>query len=121
MRCRYVVDEIQRTREAANHLQQGHFDILGGLMYQTHEGLSKLYEVSLPELDWLVAFAKAYEGVIGARLMGGGFGGCTLNLVSKDKAEAFARAVQTAYLENFGIAAKIYAVNAVDGAHVLPA
>ncbi|MCU0374297.1 MAG: galactokinase [Chitinophagaceae bacterium] len=121
MRCRYVVDEIQRTREAANHLQQGHFDILGGLMYQTHEGLSKLYEVSLPELDWLVAFAKAYEGVIGARLMGGGFGGCTLNLVSKDKAEAFAWAVQTAYLENFGIAAKIYAVNAVDGAHVLPA
>lgn len=121
MRCRYVVEEIQRTREAANYLQEGNLHKLGDLMYQTHDGLSKLYEVSLHELDWLVDFAKAYEGVIGARLMGGGFGGCTLNLVQKDKAEAFAEAIQHGYQEKFGLAAKIYAVNAVDGAHVLPA
>lgn len=119
MRCRYVVEEIQRTRQAANYLQEGNLQKLGELMYQTHDGLSKLYQVSLHELDWLVNFAKAYEGVIGARLMGGGFGGCTLNLVATNKADAFAQAVQTAYQEKFGITAKIYPVNAVDGAHVL--
>lgn len=119
MRCTYVVEEIQRTMEAAVRLQEGDMEALGALMYATHKGLSELYNVSLRELDYLVAFAKQYQGVAGARLMGGGFGGCTLNLVRKEVAAAFATDIQQAYWQKFGIEAKVYPVQAVDGAHVL--
>jgi galactokinase len=119
MRCTYVVEEIQRTKEAAMRLQEGDMEGLGALMYATHKGLSALYNVSLPELDYLVAYAKQYEGVAGARLMGGGFGGCTLNLVRKEVAAAFATDIQQAYRQKFGIEANVYPVQAVDGAHIL--
>lgn len=118
-RCKYVVDEIERTHLAAAALQAGNLDELGLLMFQTHWGLSSLYDVSLPELDWLVNFAEDFEGVIGSRLMGGGFGGCTLNLVAKDKVDAFSEAVLKGYRENFGIEAKLYPVKASDGTRLV--
>jgi galactokinase len=118
-RCKYVVDEIERTHLAADALQAGNLEELGLLMFQTHWGLSSFYDVSLPELDWLVNFAEDFEGVIGSRLMGGGFGGCTLNLVAKDKVSAFSQAVLKGYKEEFGIEAKIYPVKASDGTRLI--
>lgn len=119
-RCKYVVDEIERTRLAAAALQAGDIGELGKLMYETHWGLSRLYEVSLPELDWLAGFAASFEGVPGARLMGGGFGGCTLNLVAKNQVNAYSEAVLKGYRENFGIEAKLYPVKASDGTRLIP-
>lgn len=118
-RCKYVVDEIQRTRLAADALLAGDIGEIGKLMYETHWGLSRLYEVSLPELDWLAGFAASFEGVAGARLMGGGFGGCTLNLVAKTEVSAFSEAVVKGYMEKFGIEAKLYPVQASDGTRLI--
>jgi len=118
-RCTYVVEEIERTHLAADALQAGDIPEIGILMFQTHWGLSNLYEVSLPELDWLVNFAEDFEGVLGARLMGGGFGGCTLNLVAKEKVADFSGAVVTGYKEKFGIEAKLYPVKASDGTRLI--
>jgi galactokinase len=118
-RCKYVVDEIERTHLAADALQAGDIPEIGKLMFQTHWGLSSLYDVSLPELDWLVNFAEDFEGILGSRLMGGGFGGCTLNLLAKDKVAAFSEAVLKSYKENFGIEAKLYPVKASDGTRLI--
>jgi galactokinase len=118
-RCKYVIDEIQRTHLAANALQKGDLVGLGKLMSQTHWGLSLLYEVSLPELDWLATFAESFDGVLGARLMGGGFGGCTLNLVAKDKVLAFTAKTLEGYKAQFGIEAKAYPVLASDGTRLV--
>jgi galactokinase len=87
-------------------------------MFETHEGLSKLYEVSCPELDYLVEQAKAFSGVWGARVMGGGFGGCTINLVKKEEVGSFLSTVRQAYSDRFGIAMETYIVNIKDGTSV---
>jgi galactokinase len=118
-RCLYVITEIQRTYLAAQHLQDGAIEQLGSLMYETHEGLSTLYEVSLPELDWLVDFAKSYKGVVGSRLMGGGFGGCTINIVTKESAAQFIADVLEVYQSTWNLEAKAYQVLAVDGTRLL--
>jgi len=118
-RCKYVVEEIERTHLAADALLAGNIGEIGKLMFETHWGLSNLYEVSLPELDWLAEFAASFEGVPGARLMGGGFGGCTLNLVAKERVAAFSEAVLKGYREKFGIEAKLYPVKAVDGTRLI--
>ena len=118
-RCSYVLSEIQRTYLAAEALQKGDITGLGQLMFQTHEGLSHLYEVSLPELDWLVNFAHDFDGVVGARLMGGGFGGCTLNLIRKEKVASFTEQALSGYKAAFGIEALAYPVVASDGTRLL--
>lgn len=118
-RCTYVVEEIERTHLAADALLAGDIPEIGILMFQTHWGLSNLYQVSLPELDWLVNFAEDFEGVLGARLMGGGFGGCTLNLVAKEKAAAFTTEALEGYKAAFGIEAKAYPVLASDGTRLI--
>ncbi len=118
-RCRYVVDEIERTRLAAKALQAGDIAEIGRLMFATHWGLSRLYEVSLPELDWLANFAADFQGVPGARLMGGGFGGCTLNLVAKAQSSPFVSLALKGYKDAFGIEAKAYPVVASDGTRLI--
>jgi galactokinase len=118
-RCKYVVDEIERTHLAAEALQNGNLVELGSLMFQTHWGLSRLYDVSLPELDWLVNFAEDFEGILGSRLMGGGFGGCTLNLVAKNQVVRFSEAIMKGYKEKFDIEAKLYPVMASDGTKLI--
>lgn len=118
-RCKYVLDEIERTHLAADALQKGNLAELGQLMLQTHWGLSNLYEVSLPELDWLATFAENFDGVLGARLMGGGFGGCTLNLVAKNMISDFTEQALSGYKAQFGIEAKAYPVLASDGTRLL--
>ncbi len=114
-RCLYVVQEIDRTQQAAKLLQQHDLKGLGKLMFATHEGLSKLYEVSCKELDFLVEQAKKNSSVIGARLMGGGFGGCTINIVANDAVESFISETLAAYKTQFGIDGEAYVVQTDDG------
>ncbi|MET2985619.1 galactokinase [Aureibaculum conchae] len=102
-RCKYVVEEKERVLNAVEALKNGQLDKLGEYMYETHEGLQNLYEVSCPELDFLVDFSKKYDEVIGARMMGGGFGGCTINIIHQDVVENFIDQASKAYFEKFNI------------------
>ena len=101
-RCCYVVEENLRVLEAARALEEGRMEDLGELLLQTHHGLSRLYEVSCEELDFLVDTAARMPGVGGARMMGGGFGGCSLNLVRKEVIPGFSQAMARKYREAFG-------------------
>ncbi|HEU5054074.1 MAG TPA: galactokinase [Hanamia sp.] len=118
-RCLYVVEEILRTQKAATLLKENDIAGFGRLMFQTHEGLKNLYEVSCKELDFLVNAAAQNKDVIGARLMGGGFGGCTINLVKKEGVESFLVKILSAYKKEFGINAENYKVKVVDGTHLI--
>jgi galactokinase len=114
-RCHFVVNEIQRVGDAAVALKNSDFKKLGELMTQTHKGLSTLYEVSCPELDFLVNAVADDKSVLGARMMGGGFGGCTINLVEKGAEIELIEKITTAYFNAFGIELKAYTVNISKG------
>lgn len=113
--CRFVVEEIGRTRKAAQLLQQNDLPAFGELMFETHEGLSKLYEVSCVELDFLVAQVRKFPAVIGSRLMGGGFGGCTINIVAEDGIVNFIEDASREYQHRFDIIPEAYIVETADG------
>jgi galactokinase len=117
--CLYVVEEIARTKKAAELLQQDDVTGFGKLMYATHEGLSKLYEVSCDELDFLVQHAKQYPAVIGARLMGGGFGGCTINIVANEGIGHFIEETSREYQQQFDIIPEAYIVETADGTNAI--
>jgi galactokinase len=114
-RCSYVVAENARLLAACQHLKGGNIKQLGALMFSTHDGLSKKYEVSCPELDFLVDFAAQHPAVAGARMMGGGFGGCTINLIEKSRKEAFIGAIRKAYDRKMGGSAVFYELTIEDG------
>jgi len=114
-RGHFVVKEISRVAQACEALDNGNIEVLGKLMFETHEGLSSEYEVSCPELDFLVNLAKEEKSVIGSRLMGGGFGGCTINLIKKGNEEAIKSKFSKLYMEAFGIELKIYDVKIGNG------
>jgi galactokinase len=118
-RCKFVVEEIIRTQEAAKLLQQDNLVEFGKLMYAAHEGLSKLYEVSCPELDFLVEQAKANENIIGARMMGGGFGGCTINIIKKEAVKDFLETATVAYQKKFQINPEVIDVKIGDGTNAI--
>ncbi|MCC8142697.1 MAG: galactokinase [Tannerellaceae bacterium] len=118
MRAEYVIEEIQRVLDVCDALQKGDYETVGQKMYETHHGMSKLYEVSCEELDFLNDIAKKC-GVTGSRVMGGGFGGCTINLVKEDKYDAFVAEAFSAYKEKFGREPKLYEVVISDGARKL--
>ena len=101
-RARYVLGEVDRVMAVSNALERGDYEEVGCQMYLTHEGLSRDYEVSCPELDFLVGEAHRM-GVSGSRIMGGGFGGCTINLVRTDLCDRFLAEVQRTYRQRFGI------------------
>lgn len=119
-RCCYVLEENERLVSGAERLRQGDLRGFGKLMYGSHDGLSKKYEVSCSELDFLVDFTRDREEVLGARMMGGGFGGCTINLVKKDRKAAFETEIIDAYQEQFMRTPTIYEVNIVDGTSGYP-
>ena len=96
-RCKYVVEEIARVQLAVKDLQNGDMYAFGKKMFETHEGLSKLYEVSCPELDFLVNAVSHNENVVGARMMGGGFGGCTINIIKTTAVEAITKELTAKY------------------------
>lgn len=114
-RCLYVTQENERVEKACAHLQKNELDEVGKLMYASHEGLSKLYEVSCPELDFLADLAKGRDEVAGARMMGGGFGGCTINLVKTDRVDDFISFIQLRYKDNFGMVPEVYVTSIEDG------
>ena len=116
-RCLYVVEEILRTKKAAELLKQNDIEGFGKLMFQTHDGLKNLYEVSCPELDFLVEMASKNENVIGSRLLGGGFGGCTINIIKNEGKDNFLKEAASAYKNQFNIDPEIYEVRIMDGTH----
>lgn len=113
--CRYVVEEINRTKKAGEFLKQNNLEAFGKLMFETHDGLSQLYNVSCPELDFLVHKAKENTMITGARLMGGGFGGCTINVIRKDFVNEVATSICNAYQQQFNILPEVYVVEISDG------
>ena len=114
-RCKYIVEEIQRLQDACGDLIQHDLISFGKKMFATHEGLSRLYEVSCPEADALVEMVTNNEAVMGARMMGGGFGGCTINIVKKEKTEELIHTVSEKYSAKFNSVLKTYIVTIDDG------
>ena len=115
LRAEYVIGEVQRVLDVCDALERGDYETVGEMMYQTHFGMSKLYEVSCPELDFLNKLARKCD-VTGSRVMGGGFGGCTINLVKEELYDDFIAAVKEKFPAQFGHDVKIYDVVISDGA-----
>jgi len=115
-RCRHVVTENDRTQQAVSCLKAGDTGAFGELMDASHASLRDDYEVSGPELDLLVETARAVPGVLGARMTGAGFGGCTVNLVAVDAVDALVSAVEAQYRPESGSEAEVYVCNPVNGA-----
>lgn len=118
LRAEYVIGEVQRVLDVCDALERADYETVGELMYQTHFGLSHLYEVSCEELDFLNNLARKME-VTGSRVMGGGFGGCTINLVKEELYQDFVDAAIEKFTQKFGHAPKIYDVVISDGARKL--
>lgn len=116
MRCEYVTEENQRVKEMARALEEDDMPLAGELLFASHHGLSNKYHVSCPELDLLVDIARNTPGILGARMMGGGFGGCTINLVSSDAAEQFKESAYSGFKKQFGTEPLFYKVNLSQGA-----
>ncbi len=114
-RVRFVLAENERVVQTTKALQAGELQEVGQLLYQSHEGLSKVYEVSCEELDVLVDLAKKEKDILGARMMGGGFGGCTINLVKQEVVKKVKAKILAAYFEKTGIQGEAYVVNIGDG------
>ena len=117
-RARYVLGEKDRVLAVCDALQRGDYETVGKQMYLTHDGLSKDYEVSCDEIDFLVDEARR-SGVSGSRIMGGGFGGCTINLARNELCDAFCTAIRQNYRSRFGIDCQIIPVVIGDGARRL--
>ena len=117
--CKFVVEEIGRTKKGAALLQQNDLAGFGKLMYATHWGLSKLYEVSCPESDFLVELASENKYIIGARQMGGGFGGCTINIIKEEAINDFIAQATIEYEKQFGIILEAYVMELSDGTYSL--
>jgi galactokinase len=115
MRAEFVIEEIQRLLDACIAMENGDFETVGQKMYETHEGLSQKYTVSCPQLDYLNTMAKGC-GVTGSRMMGGGFGGCVINIVKEELYDSFIKKTLNAYKKEYGIDATIYDVVIADGA-----
>ena len=116
MRARYVIGEKQRVLDVCDALERGDFETVGRCMYETHHGLSKDYEVSCEELDFLNDIACEC-GVTGSRIMGGGFGGCTINLVKDELYDNFIATAKAKFNEKYGHEPVVYPVIISDGAH----
>lgn len=114
-RCKYVVEENQRLLAACEDLKNGDIKALGEKMFQTHDGLSKEYEVSCKELDFLVDAVRNNPDVVGARMMGGGFGGCTINIVKEEAIDGLIEQLSISYKEQMGLELTAYIAETDDG------
>jgi len=118
-RCMYLVKEIQRLNEACQHLANGNLQALGQLLYATHDGLSLEYEVSCFELDFLIDEVKGNSNVLGARMMGGGFGGCTINIVKDEAISELIDSLKVNYLKTTGLHLEVIKVQTVNGTEIV--
>ncbi|SFU56212.1 galactokinase [Pustulibacterium marinum] len=114
-RCLFVVKEIKRVLDAVKAIEAHDFEKLGALMFETHQGLSQNYEVSCEEIDFLVDMVANDANVIGSRMMGGGFGGCSINLVKKEAVDNIIEKVSAAYKEKYNIDLEAYKVAISEG------
>jgi galactokinase len=115
-RCRHVITENARVLSAGEALRQDDLARFGGLMAESHRSLRDDYEVSSPELDLMVELARRVAGVYGARMTGGGFGGCTINLVAKERVAEFKQIISTEYEQSMKLKPEIYVCEASNGA-----
>jgi len=118
-RCKYVVEENTRLLTGCEDLQRGDIKALGEKMFRTHEGLSKEYEVSCKELDFLVEAVKGNPAVLGSRMMGGGFGGCTINLVKEEAIEELVATISKAYKESMNLELSSYIAQVEQGTAIV--
>jgi len=118
-RCKYVVEEMQRVQLAVQDLEKGDMQAFGKKMFETHKGLSNLYEVSCPELDFLVEAVSNNENVLGARMMGGGFGGCTINIIKKSAVEEITKALTASYAQLMHKELAVYITSIEEGTHLV--
>jgi galactokinase len=115
----FVIQEIDRTQKAAKAIEKNDLEKLGALIYGSHNGLQHQYKVSCNELDFLVDQAKKNKHVLGARMMGGGFGGCTINLIAKTAAKSFAEATSKSYKNKFDKECSVYFIELAEGTHIV--
>ncbi len=115
----YVIEENKRVLTATKTLESKNYQAFGNLLLESHEGLSNQYKVSCRELDFLVGMAKKNQYVLGARMMGGGFGGCTINLVRKDETDNFINEVRDSYISNFDVQVSAYQVKLGKGTQLI--
>jgi len=115
----FVIQENKRVQKASKAMLNNDLKTLGELIYQSHEGLKNKYKVSCEELDFLVEATKNNNDILGARMMGGGFGGCTINLIAKSAVTSFKYFIKEAYKNKFDINCSIYSVELSDGTHVI--
>ncbi len=115
LRCKYVIEENQRVQDFYEALRENNSGLLGDLLRSAHRAMRYEYEITCPEIDFLADLANATPGVLGARMMGGGFGGCTLNIVANDQVESVTSALARQYRDKFGIEATVIPVSIADG------
>ena len=115
----YVIQEIDRTQKAAKAIEENDLKTLGALIYASHNGLQLQYKVSCNELDFFVDQAKKNKHVLGARMMGGGFGGCTINLIARSEVKGFAESASKAYKNKFKKECSVYFIELSKGTHLV--
>lgn len=115
-RCKYVIDENRRLLSGCEALQKGDYKAFGEYMFGSHEGLSKWYEVSCPELDFIADIARENSGVLGARMMGGGFGGCVISIVEQGSHDGYLAEVSDKFEHRFAVKPRAIDVVIGDGA-----
>jgi galactokinase len=118
-RCSFILQENERVLRGCAELEARNLPAFGQQMFASHEGLSKEYEVSCAESDFLVGLARSFPAVLGARQMGGGFGGCVICLVAEEAVEGFAGTMQNAYEQQFRIRPEVYITRIENGAQVI--
>lgn len=118
-RCKYVVEENSRLIAACEDLTQNNMEDFGQKMYETHQGLSELYEVSCPELNFIVNCAKKEPGILGARMMGGGFGGCVISLVKEAALDGIVKRIKEAYWNKMNVGMNVYITQIEDGTAII--
>jgi galactokinase len=119
LKALHIVNEIERVELAVKAVKNNDIKTFGGYMFDSHHGASTLYEISCEELDFLIDEAKNFEGVIGARMMGGGFGGCSINIVAEDVVASYMKHIDDVYYDRFKTRATIERIDLSDGAHVI--
>ena len=118
-KAKYIIEENNRVMQFATAIKNDDINELGKLLYQSHEGLSNSYKVSCEELDFLVNETIDNPNILGSRMMGGGFGGCTINLIKKDYSKSFQKAISKKFKEKFGKECSIYKVKLSDGTRLV--
>ena len=115
----YVIAENNRVHEMTAALRNSDMAKVGSILKAAHAGMKDLYEITTPEIDFLVDFVNHAEGAIGARMMGGGFGGCTINIIHKDHLEHCTKTLYDAYKNKFNRSLEVYHLNIEDGVNVV--